>query len=338
MSLKKIDKLYIRVDINDIIATGHLMRCLAIADKAKEYNVETVFINADNEGTKIINDRGYTNIVLDTIWDNLNLETDKLIETIKENNIKVLLLDTYMVTNDYLKRIGKYTKTVYIDDLNEMDYNVDVLIAYCNYYQKFNYVERYKNVKLLLGTKYAPLRKEFSNLPKKKISEEIRNILVISGGTDNYHILEKILNNISDKYKITCICGRYNKDYDKLSEKYKNNSYVTLYKNVNNMVDYMEQADLVISAGGTTLYELCACGTPTITYSISDNQLDNTKSFNDEKIMLYAGDVRKDNVVVNIIELIDKYTHNFRKKSSKMMQEKVDGKGTERIVQELINN
>ena len=40
----------------------------------------------------------------------------------------------------------------------------------------------------------------------------------------------------------------------------------------------------------------------------------------------------------NIIELIDKYTHNFRVRSSKIMQEKVDGKGTERIVQELINN
>lgn len=336
MSLEKIDKLYIRVDINNIIATGHLMRCLAIAEKAKELNIETVFITADNEGTKIIKDKGFKSIVLNTKWDDLDSETNELISVIKKNDIKVLLFDTYKVTYDYLNNIRKYTKTAYIDDLNEMDYPVDILISYCNYFQKFNYGQRYKNTKLLLGTKYTPLRKEFNNTSNKIINEEVKEILVISGGTDNYHVIEKILEKISLNYNITCICGRYNTDFEKLKSQYKKSENIFLYKNVSNIEEYMKKADIVISAGGTTLYELCACGTPTITYSIADNQLDNVKSFNEEKIMLYAGDFRKDNVANNIVNLLSEYNFDFRSKVSKLMQLKVDSKGTERIIKGLL--
>ena len=336
MYLEKTNKLYIRVDINNTIATGHLMRCLAIAEKAKDYNIETIFINADNEGTNLINEKGFKNIVLNTIWDDLDKETDILVDVIKKNEIKILLLDTYKVTYDYLSTIRKYTKTVYIDDLNEMKYPVDILISYCNYYQKFNYNERYNDTKLLLGTKYVPLRKEFSSPSKKTINKTIKEILIISGGTDNYHVIEKILKKINSDYLITCICGRYNTDFDKLKEIYKEKNNIFLYKNVNNIEEYMKKVDVVISAGGTTLYELCACGTPTITYSIADNQLDNVNSFNDEKIMFYAGDFRKDDVSNNILKILKEYTYNFRNKVSISMQNKVDSKGTERIIEEIM--
>ena len=51
--------LYIRTDMNSIIATGHVMRCLAIADAAKKAGKNTTFILADKQAIEVIHERGY---------------------------------------------------------------------------------------------------------------------------------------------------------------------------------------------------------------------------------------------------------------------------------------
>ena len=55
---------YIRTDINEIIATGHVMRCLSIADAAKRQGEDVIFILSDENGKKYIEDRGYKIVVL----------------------------------------------------------------------------------------------------------------------------------------------------------------------------------------------------------------------------------------------------------------------------------
>ena len=95
----------------------------------------------------------------------------------------------------------------------------------------------------------------------------------------------------------------------------------------------MKEADLAISAGGTTLYELCAVGTPAISYSFADNQLYNVKQFAKDGMIDYAGDVRRDDIFTNVVELYQKYDKDrrLREERSVRMQQMVDGKGAERI-------
>lgn len=100
----------------------------------------------------------------------------------------------------------------------------------------------------------------------------------------------------------------------------------------------MQEADIAISAGGTTLYELCALGVPTISYAFVDNQLDNVKQFQADDIIAYAGDVREENIVDKINMYLKKYMNDMelRKKKSLQMQRFIDGKGAERIAEALI--
>lgn len=332
--------IYIRTDMNKTIATGHVMRCLAIADAARSCGEETTFILADGQAVQLLKDRGYSSIILHSVWNDMESEFPALEQVIKENKISRLLVDSYQVTDYYLKCLCNLVKLIYLDDLNAFHYPVHALICYANYWKKFRYEEQYSDTELYLGTKYVPLRQEFSDCPKKKISLQIEKLLIMSGGTDPYGVMDKLLVRLNRRqYKrIDVICGRYNGAYDRLCAKYSEESNIQIHCSVTNIERYMKEADLAISAGGTTLYELCACGTPAISFSFADNQLDNVRQFEEDNLIDYAGDARHEDVVFHIKRYIERYEADLelRKDRSVQMKKMVDGKGAIRIAKVLI--
>lgn len=331
--------LYIRVDMNTVIATGHVMRCIAIAETAKCSGEDTTFLLADEQAVEILKERGFSYLVLHTKWDDMESELSVMKKVVEERKIKALLIDSYQVTRTYLEKLSEMVKTLYIDDLNMFDYPVNALICYANYWKKFSYDRRYDHTKLFLGSAYAPLRKEFCDCPPKEMKPQVETLLLLSGGTDSYDVLARLLEQIetSSYRKIDVICGRYYTKREELCEKYAEKKNVCIHGPVSDMKYYMDVADLAVSAGGTTLYELCACGTPTISYAIADNQLDNVKQFQEDGMIDYAGDVRREDAVGHIVGLLNRY-HNdkhLREVRAEKMQKFVDGKGAARIVQVL---
>ena len=329
-----IDKIYIRADMNEIIATGHIMRCLSIADAAKEHGKETVFITADEKPLEMLQSRGYEPIVLHTDWDNMEEELGVLLPLIKRMGISKLLVDSYQVTEKYLRTLEEHTEVFYLDDLDAFEYPVSNVICYSNYYSQLSYGNYKGNTKFYLGTSYMPIRKVFQNCKPKLIKEKIENIMILSGGSDNYHMIENIaeLFKENDILQADIICGAFYPDFEGLKEKFAGYSNLHFYQNVSNLEEFMEKADLAISAGGTTLYELSAKGTPTISYSFADNQLKNVRQFDEDGLISYAGDVRVDDVYGNIYRLYRKFEDSkLRKACSKKMQKVMDGQGATRI-------
>lgn len=327
--------LYIRTDMNEKIATGHVMRCLSIADAAKDIGEETVFILADEQAVPLLKERGYAYIVLHTQWDDMESELPELETCIRERKIRRILIDSYQVTECYLRRLSQTVQIYYMDDVNSFLYPVNGIICYANYWEKFCYPNRYPNAELYLGPNYVPLRKEFCHCKTKKIRPKAENLLLMSGGSDPYGILDKILEKLDKRLfqRVDVICGMYGADDNSLKEKYQPHENIRLHKAVQNLDVYMKEADLAVSAGGTTLYELCAVGTPAISYSIADNQMDNVRKFEEDGIIPYAGDVRKENITDTLMRLIERYRENaeLRAEKSRNMQKLVDGKGAGRI-------
>ncbi len=332
--------LYIRADMNDVIATGHMMRCLSIADAAAKLGESTTFILADGQAVEFIRERGYETVVLHSKWDDMDAELDTLQKIIEELGITAILIDSYMVTRKYLYTLSKLVKTIYLDDLNAFCYPVHALICYAVYWKKFCYHQNYGQAELLLGLSYVPLRETFCNCDKKVIKKETENLLILSGGTDYFHILEGILQRIEKKkYRsIDVICGNYYEEYEAFCTRFRSYEQIHFYKAVKNIEDYMKQADMAVSAGGTTLYELCACGTPTVSYSFADNQMDNVREFQKEGIIDYAGDIRDTDIFENINRILNRYFHEpaLREERSKRMKKLVDGRGALRIAESFI--
>ena len=188
--------------------------------------------------------------------------------------------------------LKEVTEVIYIDDLNSFVYPCHCLIAYANYYEKFQYPKYYKETKLLLGTNYVPLRQEYGNIKEKKINPVGDKVVFLSGGTDNYGVTlaflhELIRQQAVDKYRIRIICGAFHKDIGELLSLAKDEENIEVFVQVKDMWNHMQWADMAVSAG-TTLYEL-RLWQPFLTYSIADNQFDNVKCFEKENHIYYAG-------------------------------------------------
>lgn len=338
---------FIRADANEVIGTGHVMRCLSIAEEIKRRGEETTFITADKYSEQMIASRGFLVICLQSIWNDLNQEIDILVQVIKSQQISLLLIDSYFVTERYLSEIEKYTKVAYIDDLDSFLYPVDYLINYNMYAEQLNYPIRYAaagyKTRFFLGCSYVPLRKEFMNI-KRVIRPHVEKVLITSGGTDYYNITGCILEKLShqlwmQRVQFDVILGMFNcykADLEKKWMKYKN---IHLLNNVSNISDYMKECDIAITAGGVTTYELCAYGLPSIMYTLADNQLEIARTVSDRKIMPWVGDIRENmqDCLEKIIQNVNWYMEDFdeRRYRSMRMQEVVDGKGCERLAEIL---
>ena len=337
---------FIRADANEYIGMGHVMRCLSIAEQINKLNEQTVFIVADERARQMIEERGISVICLKSQWDDLEQEIPKLCAIIEQEHDAKILIDSYYVTEKYLAAIRKRAMTYYIDDLNDMIYPVDVLINYNIYGSDMDYEKKYSlsKTKLILGTEYVPLREAFS-YPEKKRYKGVNKLLITSGGTDNFNILGTILNEFTSieefqSLEYYCVLGRFNINVNLLKERYGGVDNIHLLQNINNMDYYMKECDIAITAAGSTTYELCSCGTPSILYTIADNQLGIARAFSDQGIISWSGDVRD-----NMSECLENMREELKKlqnpeywmQCSTRMQEVVDGNGAYRVAQEIIN-
>ena len=204
-----------RVDASTQIGSGHVMRCLTLAQRLnKEKQAEVYFVMRLLEGNliKLVKDKGFTVLTLPETPVNNDLQgyakwltvTQKqdakdTIDAIKElQDIDLLIVDSYAIDYIWENELRLYVKQIMvIDDLANRKHNCDILLDQNFYLDK---EKRYKklvpeNCQLYLGPKFALLRDEFykvkANLRKR--DGNIKNILVFFGGSDLTNETEKAI-------------------------------------------------------------------------------------------------------------------------------------------------
>lgn len=337
-------KILFRVDGNPIIGSGHVMRCLSIADAAKDMGIECRFAVADESFAQVILNRGFACDVLHTNYRRVDEERSSLLRLLRRYSPAVIVVDSYFVTSDYLNWLGQLADVTYIDDLAAFAYPVKTLINYNIYGPELGYEQLYQTADvpvpwLLLGSRYAPLRKQFKNLLPREPAQTVKNIFVSTGGADPEHMALQLAQYLDSwppapQYQFHFVVATMNPDMEALRGIAADCPWLYLHENVQDMADLMCRCDLAISAAGSTLYELCACGVPTITYAFADNQLLGMDAFAKQGVMVTIGDIRcKKNNAKTVVFCAREIALccEMRKGLAKKMQRVVDGNGAERI-------
>ena len=335
----------IRADGNEKIGSGHIMRTKSIANELKGLGAKVLYALADERGKRLINNE-FQSVVLSSNYECLDDEINALSSVIKEQKIKLILLDSYFVTPKYFKELKKLAKVAYIDDLDAFAYECEALINYGAFFDKNEYKARQNLAKKhFLGSEFAPLRAEFRNTQKSSKTTQKKQVLLTTGNTDLLGIMPRLLEAfLSDEslknLEFLAISGAFNEHENQLlalSAKHKN---IKVLKNPENMAQIMAEADFVLSAGGSTLYELASLAKAVICFSIAANQ-NNIKSWAEAGAMLYAGDAKADShsVVAKSLNLLKSLLND--KNLAKTLGQKahffVDGKGAIRLAKELLS-
>ena len=354
-----------RADANINIGMGHIMRCLSIADAFSNAGCNVEFLIADKDVSMLINDRGYEVIILNA--DYKCLEEELILWPI-DLHPEIIIVDSYYVTGLYLRRLHEKTKStggklVYIDDVYTFPYPVDILVDYNAYSNDSIYESLYKEAtvekpKTVLGPSYAPVRSMFRDIPKRIQPKNVKNILISTGGSDGLHLAFALIQDITDPsfkydYVYHFLLGAMNTDKEQINKIVLNKQNIVIHENVTDMKSLIQAVDLAISAAGSTLYEISACGVPLITYSLADNQVPGAEAFERLGLAVNIGDLRApssidtnylgsglldENAVQRILIAADALATNYdyRCEMATRMQAMIDGLGADRIVQEIL--
>lgn len=341
-------RVFIRTDASVALGTGHVMRCLTLADKLKKHGAEISFICRTLPGdlNDYIKNSGYDvyRLQIDEGMNDHIQDAKESSEVIVENSnekIDWVIVDHYGLDEKWESVIRPHTRNIMvIDDLANRKHDCDILL---DQNLVFNFKNRYQNLVpkkaiQLLGPSYALLRPDFFKARKRLTRDRnnIERLLISFGGTDPKNQTKKAINVIQQMNKkiiVDVVIGENNPYKMELKSLCDGMPNTTLYHQTNEMAKLIMEADLAITAGGSTTWERFCLGLPAIIISVSDNQIPIAQESHRLGIDYYLGpsnNVTEDNIKQGILRMIN-YNKSY-KKAQKLAMNLVDGQGTERVL------
>lgn len=264
--------LLVRVDSGINMGSGHVMRCLALAQAWQDGGGDVVFVLA----TESLNaEARLTAEGFEALHINAkpgSAEDARLTTKLAHKfGASWVVVDGYHFGGDYQKIIKEAgLNLLFIDDYGHADYYPADIVLNQNIHADENlYRNRASYTKLLLGTRYVLLRREFLRWQgyRREIPEIARKMLVTMGGSDPQNVTLKVLQALKnidiDGFEAVCVVGGSNPHYGALKDFVETaNLPVRIERDVKDMSQLMAWADVAITAGGTTCWELAFMGVP----------------------------------------------------------------------------
>lgn len=272
-----------RVDASRQIGTGHVMRCLSLADALSAMGAKVTFVCRQLPGhmTAEIQHRGYVVHLLEEMSTNTQdaLATRKYVE---RDKVDWVVVDHYMLASDWEHVIrGEGVKIMVIDDLADRAHDCDLLLDQNLHPDPDG---RYAGkvpatCVCLFGPPYALLGQQFSQARMRASPRNgtVQRLLLSFGGADATNETGKALRGIAQLAKwrsltIDVVLGALNSHGDDIARVAQTIPGARVHTNVRNMAELMVNADVSFGGGGTTTWERCCLGVPTVVTIVAANQ------------------------------------------------------------------
>ena len=299
-------RIVIRADAATHIGTGHVMRCLTLANALKEKGAEVCFVCRDYSGHlgKCITAEGHRLHLLppatQTIkpepdparipphsnWLGESWETDlaQMQAVLDGKHFDWLIVDHYSLDNRWESAArSSCDRIMVIDDLADRMHDCELLLDQTLGRNESEYRPWVpEDTTLLTGADYALLRPEFAEWRdyslKRRAKSKLEHLLISMGGVDQPNTTGQILealqySSLPTNCRITVVVGDKSPWLDNVRERAGKLNWPTEVKvGVSNMAQIMAESDLAIGSAGSTAWERCLLGLPTLMMVTADNQ------------------------------------------------------------------
>ena len=342
-----------RLDAGPGIGLGHYYRCKSLADKLNQKassfrKTEYKAIECDfavlNRTANFLEKENLKPHNLFTIQDEQEFIA-------KASHYNFIVIDHYQYDGDLLKQLSelKQTKLIVIDDeCNRGNLYADMVINPADTFDKKHYQQLAANASFCLGHQYALIRSEFVSAKNNYPFIDRKKIIISFGGADTAGLtIPTISKMIGDyrliNYEVVVITGAACKNIAEINHLCNQASFTHLH-HIDNMSEVLSQAVVAISAAGSTVYELAACGVPSVFAIVARNQ----QSFISKQqnyqwcqfIDCLSFDGKTKDCVSSLIDAFYKMLNLNQSEQllalSNIATAWVDGKGAERIANQIL--
>lgn len=295
--------LAIRVDASEQMGSGHLMRCLTLADAAAALGYRSVFLSATMLPglSALVSERGHRLIRLDADGTASNEydhsswlpgseqgDAQASLAAVREATLAnhqlptLVVVDHYALAAPWEAALQVTAPVLAIDDLNDRPHVARALLD-----QTFGKsASAYRDwvpsdTRLMIGTDFALLRPEFHrNRPESlarraKVATGHKGLITL-GGVDKDNLTERVLEALAATelpMAVTVVAGASNPNKSHLIQRAQTSwPWVRVLEHTNDMAKLMVEADFCIGAAGSTSWERCVLGLPTLMLTLADNQ------------------------------------------------------------------
>ena len=354
----------IRVDASTRIGLGHVIRCRTLAGALAQHGAEVCFIarRHDGNGIGLLREAGFsvhelpaplTKPSSDTDyagWLGVPMDDDaEQTKAMLPPGLDWLIVDHYGIDAQWESTLRPYARHLFvIDDIANRPHDCDVLLDQ-NYAR--DGAERYEGLlpagcQRLLGPRYAMLHSAFHEhrVGLDSYSEPrapVARIFVFFGGSDPDNLTGRALEALCEPdlmgIPVDCVLGANNPHQSALADLAQRRGGVELHRPQPHLADLMARADLAIGAGGTTTWERCALGLPTVVVSIAENQRSACERLSQDGYIDYLG--HHDSVdsfgIARAVRALNEQP-TLRHRLGRASAELVDARGTERVVESMV--
>jgi UDP-2,4-diacetamido-2,4,6-trideoxy-beta-L-altropyranose hydrolase len=338
-----------RVDASTQIGTGHVMRCLALAQAWHDTQGQPIFVMTTSVPAleERLKSEGMQVVHLTTEPGSLD-DAEQTTTLAHQFGATWVVVDGYHFGGEY-QQILKQSKLhlLFIDDYGHAEhYYADFVLNQNISADEQWYNNREAYTQLLLDTRYALLRREFWQWQgwQRTVPPVAKKVLVTLGGADPDNITLKVIQSLQivevEELEAVVVVGGSNPHYENLKRAVQDSRYpIQLQQNVTNMPELMAWADVAISAGGSTCWELAFMGLPSILLILADNQRTISEKLATLNLAVNLGwhqDVKEQEIASTLSQLLQ--SAEQRAKIIKVSQQIVDGEGSSTIVRNLEAN
>lgn len=354
-------KFAFRTDASLAIGTGHVMRCLTLADAVRAHGAGCDFICREQPGhlMELIRARGFPvhelppcetsqqgqdgdetvgpahSTWLGCDW---SIDAKQTSEVLASLNPDWLVVDHYALDSRWENALRAYCKKLMvIDDLADRPHVCDLLLDQNLGRIPADYAHLVPECcAVLAGPQFALLRPEFAALRAYSLNRRkvpvLKQLLVFMGGVDQTNATGQVLEALKTcplpaDCKIIVVMGGKAPWLGKVRDIAASMPWTTVVQvDIGDMAQAMLESDLAIGAAGATSWERCCLGLPTILVPIAENQLSGALALSASGAATLLNEVRElESGLVEKIKLLQ--SNQKLKKMSDVAASVCDGRG-----------
>ena len=294
-----------RADASTEIGSGHVMRCLTLADALSQDGHQCQFVCREQEGHlgELIVSRGYSMSLLPSSTESVSCQAsddvtdyagwlgvswqedaNQTLDCFSLSKPDLLVIDNYALDFEWENRLSSAVKKIFvIDDLANRPHRCDFLLDQNLGRTTHDYDGLVPaGCTKLIGPRFAMLRPEFVKFRERSLARreagEIKRILISLGGVDQGNVTGQVLEAIGylafeEDLELDIVMGASAPHTPKIRRQVNRLSCrATVSVNVDDMAERMSLADLSIGGVGSTSWERCSLGLPSLLFVLAENQ------------------------------------------------------------------